>query len=187
AGADTRRIDVQPDVSSTTTSVEVTAGATLIETESARIKNSKTFTTLSEVPLNARWLWAFLNLSSNAISGPEGYRFGGARSNQTNWTVDGTSFNDGTGNNIGAQGNYIESFQEMNIGYANNSAEFGSAGQFTVVSKSGSNVLHGSAADYYSTPWFRARNPFALARGTGVNHLYAGSIGGPVYIPKVYN
>ncbi len=187
AARDIRRIDVKLDVTSVTTNVEVTAGATLIETESARIKNSKSFTTLAEVPLNARWVWAFLNLSSNAISGPEGYRFGGARSNQTNWTVDGTSFNDGTGNSIGAQGNYIESFQEMSIGYANNSAEFGSVGQFTVISKSGTNLLHGSAADYYSTPWFRARNPFAPARGAGVNHLYAGSISGPVFLPKVYN
>src|SRR4051812_1468409 len=126
-------------------------------------------------------------MSSNVISGPEGYRFGGARSNQANWTVDGTSFNDGTGNNIGSQGNYIESFTEMSIGVANNSAEFGAVGQFTVVSKSGSNLLHGSAADYYSTPWFRARNPFAPARGTGVNHLYAGSISGPVFLPKSYN
>jgi hypothetical protein len=187
AARDIRRIDVKLDVGTLTTAVDVTAGATLIETESARLRNSKTFTTLSEVPMNARWLWAFLNLSSNAISGPEGTRFGGARANQTNWAVDGTSFNDGVGNNIGAQGNYVESFQEVNIGFANNSAEFGTVGQVTVISKSGTNSLHGSAADYYSTPWFRARNPFVSVRPAGVNHLYAGSVGGPVYAPKVYN
>jgi hypothetical protein len=184
---DVRRVDVQLNVTAVTTNVEVTAGVTLIETETARIRNIKTFDTLATVPLNARWIWAFLNLSSNVISGPEGYRFGGARSDQVNWSVDGTSFNDGVGNAVGAQGNYIESFQEMNIGVANNSAEFGSIGQFTVTSKSGTNALHGSAGDYYSTPWFRARNPFATARGTGVSHLYAGSIGGPVYVPKIYN
>ena len=136
AARDVRRIDVKLDVTSVTTNVEVTAGATLIETETARIRNNKTFETLATVPLNARWIWAFLNLSSNAISGPEGYRFGGARQSQANWTGDGTSFNDGVGNSIGAQGNYIASFQEMNIGIANNSAEFGAVGQFTVTSKS---------------------------------------------------
>ncbi len=184
---DVRRIEVKLDITAVSTNVEVTAGATLIETETARIRNIKTFETLSTVPLNARWVWAFLNLSSNVITGPEGYRFGGARSDQVNWAVDGTSFNDGVGNAIGAQGNYIESFQEMNIGVANNSAEFGSVGQFTVTSKSGSNEWHGAAGDYYSTPWFRARNPFATARGTGVFHLYAGSIGGPVRVPKLYD
>jgi hypothetical protein len=184
---DVRRIEVRLDVAAVATNVDVSGGATLIETETARIRNIKSFETLAEVPLNARWVWAFLNLASNVISGPEGYRFGGARSDQVNWTVDGTSFNDGNGNAIGAQGNYIESFQEMNIGVANNSAEFGLVGQFTVISKSGTNEWHGSAADYYSTPWFRARNPFAPARGTGVYHLYAGSIGGPVRIPGLYD
>ena len=48
------------------------AGATLIETETARIRNSKTFDTLAEVPLNARWIWAFLNLSSNVDFGAGG-------------------------------------------------------------------------------------------------------------------
>ena len=188
AARDMRRIDIRVDVTAVSTNVEVNAGATLIETETARIRNVKTFDTLSTVPLNARWIWAYLNLSSNVISGPEGYRFGGARQEQSNWTVDGTSFNDGaSGSPIGPQGNYIESFQEMNIGLANNSAEFGAMGQLTVTSKAGTNVLHGNAGDYYSTPWFRARNPFALARGTGVNHLYAGSLGGPVFIPKTYN
>jgi hypothetical protein len=187
AARDVRRVDINLAVTTVSTNLEVTAGATLIETETARIRDAKTFNTLAEVPLNARWIWAFLNLSSNVISGPEGYRFGGARQSQANWTIDGTSFNDGTGSSIGPQGNYIESFQEMNIGIGNNSAEFGAVGQFTVTSKSGTNALHGSAADYYSTPWFRARSPFALARGTGVFHLYAGSLGGPVYIPKIYN
>ena len=60
AARDIRRIDIKLDVSSVTTNVEVTTGATLIETESARHRNSKTFTTLAEVPLNARWIWAFL-------------------------------------------------------------------------------------------------------------------------------
>ena len=187
AARDVRRVDITFDVTSVATNVEVTAGATLIETETPRIRNIKSFDTLSTVPLNARWIWAYLNLASNVISGPEGYRFGGARQEQANWTVDGTSFNDGVGNSIGAQGNYIESFQEMNIGVANNSAEFGAPGQLTLISKSGTNVLHGSAGDYYSTPVFRARDPFAPARGTGVYHLYAGSLGGPVVIPKLYN
>jgi hypothetical protein len=71
---------------------------------------------------------------------------------------------------IGPLGNYIESFQEIKLDIANNTAEFGSIGQVTMISKSGTNQLKGNIFDYYSTPWFRARNPFALARGTGVSH-----------------
>jgi outer membrane receptor protein involved in Fe transport len=88
---------------------------------------------------------------------------------------------------IGPLANYIESFQELKIDMSNNTAEFGSIGQVTMISKAGTNQIHGNVFDYYSTPWFRARDPFATARGTGIFHSPGGSVGGPVYIPKVYN
>jgi hypothetical protein len=186
---DIRRIDAVLEVGQTSTAIEVSAGATLIETETARISNTQTADTLKTVPLNARWLWAFFNLTPGYVNAGEGYRFAGARQNQTNWAIDGTTFSDnvGGGSAIGPLANYVESFQEVKVDMANNSAEFGTVGQITIISKSGSNSLHGSAADYFHTPWFRARNPFAPARAAGVYHIYAGSVGGPVYIPKVYN
>ena len=49
---------------------------------------------------------------------------------------------------------------------ANNTAEYGGIGQVTIISKAGTNQLRGSVFDYYSTPWFRARNPFAAERGS---------------------
>lgn len=57
----------------------------------------------------------------------------------------------------------------------------------TIVSKSGTNVLHGTLFDYYSTPWFRARDPFAARRSAGVFHQPGGSLSGPVRIPKIYD
>jgi hypothetical protein len=186
---DIRRVDAALELGTTSTAVEVSAGATLIETETARISDTQTSDMLKSVPLNARWLWAFFNITPGYVNAGEGYRFAGARQNQTNWAIDGTTFSDGVGGGsaIGPLGNYVESFQEVKIDMANNSAEFGTVGQITVITKSGSNNLHGSAADYLHTPWFRARNPFAPARTPGVYHIYAGSVGGPVYLPKVYN
>ncbi|MGH9673265.1 MAG: hypothetical protein ACRD44_08790, partial [Bryobacteraceae bacterium] len=81
----------------------------------------------------------------------------------------------------------IESFEEIRVDMANNTAEFGAIGQVTIISKSGSNNFHGSAFDYYATPWFRARNTFAAQRGTGVRHNPGVSVGGPIYIPGVYD
>jgi hypothetical protein len=43
------------------------------------------------------------------------------------------------------------------------------------------------AADYYSSPWFRARNPFSPARPTGVNHAPGFQVGGPILLPKLYD
>jgi len=190
ASRDVRRVDVNLQVGDVATAVEVVGGATLIETETARIGNLKNSEVLNTLPLNTRGLWAYLALAPGVQqqAGSSVIRFGGSRVNEENWTIDGTTFADGVDNTqTGPLANYIESFQEVKIDLANNSAEFGSMGQVTIVSKSGTNTLHGSLFDYYSTPWFRARDPFATARSTGVYHQPGGSIGGPVLIPKVYD
>ena len=101
--------------------------------------------------------------------------------------MDGTTIHDGVSDFIGSQQNYIESFEEVKVDVGTTSAAYNGIGQLTVISKSGTNSLHAAVFDYYVTPWFRARNPFATARQPGVSHLYGASIGGPVYIPKLYN
>ncbi|MGH9630747.1 MAG: carboxypeptidase-like regulatory domain-containing protein, partial [Bryobacteraceae bacterium] len=187
---DLRRLDVQLEVGSVDTRVEVTAGATLIETETARISDTKDALLMKTLPLNTRGLWAFLALSPSVLQAATGstIRFAGSRGNQSNWAIDGITMADGVDNTqIGPLANYIESFEEIKIDMANNTAEFGTIGQVTIISKSGTNEFHGNVFDYYSTPWFRARNPFALERGSGISHNPGGSAGGPVYLPKLYD
>src|SRR4051794_17071837 len=77
--------------------------------------------------------------------------------------------------------------QEVRVDMGNNSAEFGSLGQVTVVSKSGTNGLHGAGFDYYSTPSFQSRNPFATSSSGNIVHDPGFTIGGPMYLPEVYN
>ncbi len=188
---DYRRPDIRLEVGTVETRIEVTAGATLIETETARISDTKTADLLKSVPLNTRGIWAFLALSPNVLQaggGSSTIRFAGSGSNQSHWAIDGTTMSDGVDETqIGPLANYIESFQEIKIDMSNNTAEFGTIGQVTMISKSGTNELHGNVFDYYSTRWFRARNPFALARGTGIGHTPGGSVGGPVFLPKLYH
>ena len=186
---DDRRVDVQLAVGDVGTTVEVTAGATLIETETARINDTKSSQELKSLPVNSRAMWQFMVLTPGVIGTSDGYtRFAGSAANQSTWAVDGTTMADGVdGSAVGPLANYVESFQELKIDMANNSAEFGPVGQVTIVSKSGTNRLRGSIFDYYTTPWFRARNTFALARTTGVLHMPGASVGGPVYIPKIYD
>lgn len=190
ASRDIRRVDITLEVGAVETVVEVSGGATLIETETARIGDVKTADVLKSLPLNTRGIWAFLALSPNVLqaSGSSTIRFAGSRGNQSQWAIDGTSMSDGVDNTqIGPLANYIESFQEMKIDMSNNTAEFGTIGQVTLISKSGTNDLHGNLFDYYSTPWFRARNPFSPARPSGVGHTPGGSVGGPVYVPGLYD
>jgi len=188
---DLRRIDFRLELGTVETSVEVTAGATLIETETARIGDTRGAQVFKDLPLSSRGLSDWLALSPTvgyASTTDAQRRFGGARANQWDGQLDGISFADGRGGNtIGPLMGYIESFQEVRVDIANNSAEFGPIGLVTIVSKSGSNQFHGSAFDYYVTPWFMARNPFATERPTGIRHWPGFTAGGPVRLPRLYN
>jgi hypothetical protein len=188
---DVRRIDMRLEVGAVETSVEVTAGATLIETETARISDAKSSQQLNTLPLNTRSLWNFVGLTPGVVQAGNDSatrRFAGSRANQSDASIDGiTLSNQYDGTQISPLVSQIESFQEIRIDMANNTAEFGGIGQVTIISKGGTNEIHGSAFDYYSTPWFRARNPFAAQRGTGIRHNPGASVGGPIYIPKIYD
>ena len=113
---DYRRLDARLEVGAVETTVEVTAGASLIETESARISDTKSAELLKSIPLNTRGIWAFLSLSPNVLQaggGSSTIRFAGSRGNQAHWSIDGTTMSDGVDETqIGPLGNYIESFEE---------------------------------------------------------------------------
>ena len=188
---DQRRLDIRLRVGAVETTVEVVAGATLIETETARIGDSKGADMLKSLPLNTRSLYSFLALTPGVLGAGGGQatrRFAGSRVNQSDQSIDGITVSNGfDGTQISPLVGYIESFSEVRVDMANNSADIGSVGQVTIVSKSGTNELHGNLFDYYGTPWFRARNPFAATRGTGIRHQPGGTVGGPIVLPHLYN
>jgi hypothetical protein len=185
---DVRRLDITLELGALESKVDVRGGATLIETETPRIGDTRTADQLKTLPLNDRGIWAFLQVTPMMSPRAGSYSFAGSRTNQSQFTIDGTTMSDGvTDNAIGPLANYLEPFQEIKLDLANNSAEFPTLGQVTIISKSGTNAFSGSAFDYYQSPIFRARDPFATARRAGVAHNIGLSIGGPLSVPQVYN
>jgi hypothetical protein len=186
-----RRLDVKLEIGAVETIVEVRAGAALIETEKARISDTKTAEQIKDLPLNTRTLWAFVGQNPGVVqaaSSTATRRFYGSRNNQADAAVDGITISNGRdGTQITPLVNYVESFEEVKVDLANNTAEFGGLGQVTVVSKSGTNQLHGAGFDYYSTPKFASRNPFALTGSANVLHQPGATIGGPIVVPKLYD
>jgi hypothetical protein len=168
--------------------VQVTGGATPIELETPRVSDVRTAEQLRTLPLNDPGVWSFLAVTPTLSWRAATYTFAGSKYNQSQFAIDGTSMSDGVGESaIGPLANYIESFKEMMIDLANNSAEFPSLGQVTIVSKSGANRFSGSVFDYYWGPSFRARNPFSGQRQAGWSHFPGFGLGGPVLIPKLYD
>ncbi len=68
-------------------------------------------------------------------------------------------------------------------------AEYGRTGSWlmNVVIKSGTNQVHGSAYDLFANDALNARSFFQAARSKVRQNDGGGTLGGPVYIPKIYD
>ena len=183
---DIRHIDATLQVGALESAVQVSGANAPIELETQRISDVRTADQLRTLPLNDPGVWSVLAVTPSLSMRGGGYSFAGSRGNQSMFAIDGTSMTDGVGENvIGPLANYTESFKEVKIDMASNSAESPSLGQVTIVSKSGTNRFSGVVFDYYQSPMFRAANPFSGRRPAGVIHFPGLAVGGPVVIPEL--
>jgi hypothetical protein len=166
---------------------------------------------ISEMPLSTRNYESLVNLqpgvafggATDQLSrGPSGvsgssstvaFSINGGRTTSNNWTIDGADNLDRGANLTLYTYPNPDAIQEFKTLRGQYSAQFGrnSSGQIDVVTKSGTNTIHGSAYEYI-------RNDALDANGYGNNAIgahipkyryneFGFSFGGPVYIPKIYN
>jgi len=97
------------------------------------------------------------------------------------------------GGQFGESSPSLEAFQEFKILTSGMSAEYGrtGGGVFNFVMKSGTNQVHGSALGFIHNEWMDANsfvnNYYGKPRQRDRRHDWGGSIGGPVYLPKIYD
>jgi hypothetical protein len=78
--------------------------------------------------------------------------------------------------------------REFSLQTSNSAAEFGvGGGLYNITTKSGTNNLHGTAYEYFANEALDAYRPFSYQNPRSRKNDFGGTIGGPVYIPKVYN
>jgi hypothetical protein len=82
----------------------------------------------------------------------------------------------------------LDAIAEFRIVTSNFDAEYGefSGGQVSVVTKSGSNQLHGSAFNFLRNTDVDARNYFSPTRGAYRQNQFGGTLGGPIRHDKVF-
>ncbi len=111
---------------------------------------------------------------------------------QTEVAVDGITVQSANGGNtpIGDAFPSTESIAELRADGVMNNAEFGQPGEITVISKGGSNRIHGSAFWYHQNAAFDAipyTFPVTTTKAKLIGNTYGGSFGGPVVIPHFYD
>ena len=201
--AQTIREDIILEVGTSTESVTVTAEASLLRTENAELATNVTMSRLNALPILGV---GAQTASSHGIRNPlaasqiqPGVRFvansivrvNGAPNNTMGVRLDGQDI---TNNTAGAAFQAqvqpsLEAVEEVAIQTSNYAAEYGQAGGglFNYSTRSGTNSWHGSAFDYFVNEALWAAQPFNKIRPVQRRNNYGGSIGGPIYIPKVYD
>jgi hypothetical protein len=192
-------VNVTLDVGGVTEVVQVTAAAETVQTSSSgNIGNTveqRTLVTLPIVGNRGRNPLSFIlfqpGVAPDANTGG-GVHVHGARDRAFNFTLDGIDINETSagGSNFTPIRTNPDSLVEFQVVTSNFTADLGrsSGAQVTLVTRSGTNDFHGSLFEFYQTPRFHANEYNNIINRTlrpqFVQHIFGGSIGGPVYLPK---
>jgi hypothetical protein len=205
------RADFDLALGQVTDIIEIQSGAVTLDTETASIGQIVSQRQVTQLPLNGRNFLALLFLNGGTVetNGEQGgmrqgagnaISINGARPTSNNYLLDGTSNTD-TALGTPAAILSIDAIQEFKEQTGTYSAEYGfSANQVNIVSKTGTNDLHGAAFWFGRNDAFDANTYFnnAIPRPTN-NSRWAGTknklrqnqygfvAGGPVWIPKLYD
>ncbi len=211
----TLRENISLQVGASTESVTVTAEASLLKTESGELASNVTIDTMDQLPLlgvgtaNAgtsgyrnpyNTILTLPGVGSYTVGQPITINgLGQAFVTTETMRIEGQ---DASSRLIG---NYdytqiaqpgVDSIQEIAYQTSNYAPEFGQAGSVVInmTMKSGTNQFHGSLYDNFVNEDLNAGDPFSVnADGVGKvrprnrRNDFGGTLGGPVYIPKIYN
>jgi len=215
--AQTIRIDITLEVGSATEAVTVTEAAPLLKTESGELSHVVSIQRMDSLPVlqtggsagsggirNPIAVVALIPGSAMTIgvTGPTVRINGGVNNSQT-MLVEGMDASNSLGQGASQQNQVgVDSVQEFAIQTSNYAAEFGQAGSaiMNITMRSGTNTFHGSAYEYFVHEKLSAGQPLLNIYNSKASTVangnpraktrrndYGFTIGGPAWIPKVYD
>jgi hypothetical protein len=206
----TRRVDLQLGAAGVQESLEVTAASPLVDSTSDTMGGTVSGEQAAEIPLNGRDFTKLLSMVPGTAADPSSINdspgsFGlfsanGSRGRSNNYLLDGTDMNDGYRNlpAINQGGVFgtpstvlpVDAVEEFPV-LSGAEAEYGrsSGAIVNIVTRSGSNTLHGSAFEYFRNDGLGARNYFNAkpqAKNDFKNHQFGASLGGPIVKDRTF-
>jgi hypothetical protein len=193
--------------------ITVTAAQAQLNLEDSTSSGLITGDQMNELVLNNRNYEQFLTLQPGVVYGgatdqlyvgstaPGGmantvnFSVNGGRNTSNNWTVDGADNVDRGANLTLLTYPSVDAIAEIKTLRGQYSAEFGrsASGQIDVVTKSGTNIYHGSAYEFWrnnilnANTWGNKLNQPVQPRAILRYNDFGESVGGPVRIPHIYN
>jgi hypothetical protein len=193
--AQVQRIDVQLQVGATTESIEVTAAAPLLQTETPEVGTVMGTKRVIDLPLGfsgGRYAENFAFKLTPGVSGDNWTSYiNGAPAFSKEVVLDGASASIYISGHMGESSPSMEAIEEFKVQTSGMSAEYArtAGGVFNFVLKSGTNDLHGSGMFQLHNESFDANtfanNFYGRDRRRDRRDNWAVSAGGPIYIPKI--
>ncbi|MDQ2713029.1 MAG: Plug and carboxypeptidase regulatory-like domain-containing protein [Acidobacteriota bacterium] len=200
--AEKARADAEMAVGQTSSEITV-AGTNVaqVQTESAELSGTITNKQINQLVLNGRNFTQLITLIpgvSNQTNQDEGtvgvygnvaFSVNGGRTEYNNWELDGgDNMDNGSNATLNSYPN-VDAIAEVKVLTSNYGAQYGRNGSATIetVTKSGTRDFHGDVFEFLRNDDFNARNYFQNTRPTYKKHDFGYTLGGPVFIPKLYN
>lgn len=199
-------LDIQMRIGSTSESVTVAADASQLQTSTSELGSTVAPTLVANLPLQVsgtiRNPVQFIELIPGFVGGvannpgsnsSDDFKVNGGQEGGTDILVDGASISLASANTQWNKGVSTDAVDEFRVLQSNFSAEYGQAGDgiVSLTVKSGTNELHGSAYDFLRNKSLDANNWFNNLRGDkrplDTQNDFGATLGGPVYIPKLYH
>src|SRR5262245_22013890 len=199
------QVNTNPDINVTlalgavTEQVLVTANAAMVETHTTGVGQVIDQQRLAEIPLNGRLATELIFLSGLATPAPAGdlntnknfptvtLSVAGGQANAITYIMDGGTHNDPF-NNLNLPTPGPDALQEFKVETSALPARYGhhASSAVNLITKSGTNEFHGSAAEFVRDFHFNERNYFAPTRDSLRRNQFGGTLGGPIARSKAF-
>ena len=193
-------VNVHLGMESASTQVAVTADSEMVDTESGTLRQLVGKQYLENLPLNGRNAATLVTMAPGVVTSPGEYNDTYANSgNEVAYAVNGTygdqvSYNlDGAPHedlisNLNATFPNPDALAEFSVQTNNFDARFGGVGGAVVniVTKSGTNAIHGSLFEYVRNGDLNAINYFATKQDALKRNQFGGVIGGPILKDRLF-
>ena len=202
--AQTRAVNAKLQPGAVSQTVTVQQSSVAIDTTTSALAGTISGTQVRELQLNNRNFEQLVTLQPGVVSNLPSYvGFGlsnttalsvnGNRETANNWTVDGADINDSGSNATLLNVPSVDAIQEFTLERSMYDAGFGRSGggQVLVSTKSGTSAFHGDLYEFNRNNAYNANTYFNNLVGLPIAieryNDYGFTLGGPLYIPKVYN